>query len=73
MTWRDRLEREYPPDKGVRARMLPMPVKRPEREAAGPMTATRRDGTECDIRASLGLASAPVPDEDEGVRWFPWP
>ncbi len=69
MTWRDGTEREYPPDKGVRARMMPMPVARPEREPDGAMTATRRDGTPCDIRRSLGLESAPAPDEDDGVRW----
>jgi len=48
---------------------MPMPVARPEREADEPMTATRRDGTPCDIRRSLGFDSAPAPDEDDGVRW----
>jgi hypothetical protein len=69
VTWRDQEEHAYPSDKDVRARMMPMPVARPEREADEPMTALRRDGTPCDIRRSLGLDSAPAPDEDNGVVW----
>jgi len=69
MTWRDQEEHEYPDATGVRARMMPMPVARPEREPDGAMTALRRDGTPCDIRKSLGSDSAPAPDEDSGVRW----
>jgi hypothetical protein len=75
VTWRTWIEHEYgyPPDKGVRARMLPMPTARPER-AAEPMTGRRRsDGKTVDIRRSLGLPSEAPPDEDQGVRWERWP
>lgn len=61
-----------PPRKGERMRRIPFPVQRPERTIV-PMTAERTDGTECNIRRSLGLPAAPPPDEDEGVVWTRWP
>jgi hypothetical protein len=63
----------YPPEvPGEKIRQIPFPCERP-----GPrdrrMKATRPDGTEYDIRRSLGLPSVPPADDDQGVRWTAWP
>lgn len=56
----------------VWGRWLAFPSPREEYQPE-PMTATRRDGTTCDLRRTLGLPSVPAMDEDQGVRWYPYP
>lgn len=54
---------------GERMRWLPFPCERPEAAQAERVTATRRDGSACDVRRTLGLGPAPG---DDGVHdWRP--
>ena len=64
----------YPAERArERLRWLPFPVERPPGRRPAGMTATRTDGTTCDIGRTLGWPSVPAPDGDDGVRWYPWP
>jgi hypothetical protein len=57
----------YPPEEpGTRLRRIPFPVASPERKRK-PMRATRTDGTEVDIMATLGARSPADRSPDEMV------
>jgi hypothetical protein len=63
----------YPdPEPGTKARRIDVPVDPPD-PPPGPWAATRRDGTECDIRRTLpGLRDpAAIPAEDRVRDWRP--
>lgn len=87
MTWRDRQTATYPPDVGVRYRLMDMPVASPERAQRARTRATRTtplpgcaacsETEPCarhasfDLMASLGAAPRGPRSADEYVRWEP--
>jgi hypothetical protein len=59
----------YPPDDGVSMRMMTMPVDRPGNPVP-PRQAMRRDGTVCNLLATLGAAPpGPQDPEDRVSDW----
>jgi len=78
MSWQDRQAATYPPDEGVKIRMLTLPVGSPPRPR---LARKRRPVGDCeacgsepckrhgyDVRASLGLAPAGSRSPDELVH-----
>lgn len=61
----------YPDHSGVALRMLQMPVDRPG-DPPEPSKSVRRDGSECDLMATLGARPARQAAPDDRVHdWSP--
>jgi hypothetical protein len=68
--WDNGPAQDYGDDTGIRYRTSDRPMAR--KTPTTPAKAVRRDGTECDVMATLGIAPAGVVSPDELVSdWTP--
>ena len=63
-----------PPPRGAKFWRQLFPNAGPDRTPAEPVKAKRRDGSECDVMATLGARRrGPVAPDDTVTDWTPWP